>query len=97
MRIDSREGEGGLTPFILLPCSLLLTAPPLLAPRCAAKLSRLRRESSQRRPAPSSLVVPGGGREERRAGRRITGQVRALSISLIQTINYFSGLETKGI
>ena len=71
------EGEGGLTPFILLPRTLLLTAPPLLAPRCAAKLSRLRRESSLRRPAPSSLVVPGGGREERRAGRRRTGQVRA--------------------
>ena len=50
------------------------------SPRCAAKLSRLRRESSKRRPAPSSLVVPGGGREERRAGRRRTGRVGALSL-----------------
>ena len=32
------EWEGGLTPFILLPRTLLLPAPPLLAPRCAAKL-----------------------------------------------------------
>ena len=80
MRIDSREGDGGLTPFILLHRTLLLTAPPLLAPRCAAKLSRLRHKSSIRRPAPSSLVVAGGGREERRAGRRRTGQVGALSL-----------------
>ena len=77
MRIDSQGRRRGLTPFILLPLTLLLTAPPIIAPRCAAKLSRLRRESSIRRPAPSSLVVPGGGREERRAGRRRTGQERA--------------------
>ena len=74
------RGEGGLTPFILLPCSLHISAPPLLAPRCAAKLSRVRRESSIRRPAPSSFIVPGGGREERRTGRRRTGQVGALSL-----------------
>ena len=62
--------------------SSLLTShgPPLLAPRCAAKLSRLRRESSIRRPAPSSLVVAGVDRSERRAGRRRTGQVGALSL-----------------
>ena len=77
-RLTGRRSS--LTPFLLLPSSLLLTAPPLLAPRCAAKLSRLRRETSIRRPAPSSLVVPGGGREERRAGRRRTGQVGALSL-----------------
>ena len=33
MRIDSRERRRGLTPFILLPRSLLLTAPPILPPR----------------------------------------------------------------
>ena len=78
MRIDSRERRRGLTPFILLPRSLLLTAPPLLAPRWGAKLFRLRRKSSIRPSAPSSLVVLGGGREERRAGRRRMGQAGAL-------------------
>ena len=87
----------GTNPVYSPSCSLLLPAPPLLAPRCAAKLSRLRRESSIRRPAPSSLVVPGGGCEERRAGRRRTGQVGALSISFIQTIIFVFGLETKGM
>ena len=77
MRIDSRERRRGTHPVYSPSCSLLLTAPPLLAPRCAAYLLRLRRESSLRRPAPSSLVVPGGGRSERRAGRRRTGHVRA--------------------
>ena len=80
MRIDSGEGRSSLTPFILLPSSLLLTAPPLLAPRWVAKLFRLRRKSSLRPSAPSSLVALGGGREERRAGRRRTGQVGALSL-----------------
>ena len=72
MKIDSRGRRGGLTPFILLPRTLLLTAPPLLAPRCAAKLVRIHRESSLRRPAPSSLVVLGGAvrRDEREGEER---------------------------
>ena len=76
MRIDSR-GRRGTNPVYSPSRTLHHSAPPLLAPRCAAKLSRLRRESSLRRPAPSSLVVAGGGRDEKWAGRR-TGQVRAL-------------------
>ena len=51
--------------------------PPLLAPRWGAKLFRLRRKSSIRPSAPWSLVALGGGREEKRAGRRRTGQVGA--------------------
>ena len=47
--------------------------PPLLAPRCAAKLLRLRRDSSIRRTAPSSLVVPGGVRDVRRAKKEKNG------------------------
>ena len=83
MRIDSREGEGGLTPFIILPCSLLLTATPLLAPRCAAKLSRLRANvlHAAQLPRRSSSWVGAVRRDER--GRRRTGQVRAHSISSI--------------
>ena len=80
MRTDSWGRRRGTNPVYSPSCSLHHSAPPLLAPRCAAKLSRLRRGSSIRRPAPSSLVVPGGGREERRLGRRRTGQVEALSI-----------------
>ena len=78
MRIDSRGRRRGLTPFILLPRTLLLPATPLLAPRCATKLSRRSRESSLRRPAPSSLVVPGGGREERRARKEKNGASKSV-------------------
>ena len=77
MRIDSWERRRGTNPVFFPSRALLLTAPPLLAPRCADKLSRLRRLSSLLSPASSSLVVPGGGRDERRTGRRRTGQVRA--------------------
>ena len=71
------ERRRGLTPFILLPRSLLLTAPPLLAPRWGAKLFRLRRKSPMRPSAPSSLVVLGGGREERRARKEKNGASRS--------------------
>ena len=67
------ERRRGLTPFILLPRTLHLPAPPLLAPRCAAKLWRLRRQSSIRRPAPLSLVVSGGVCEVRRAMKEKNG------------------------
>ena len=67
------ERRRGLTPFILLPRTLHLPAPPLLAPRCAAKARRLRRRASLRRPAPWSLVVSGGGREVRRARKEKNG------------------------
>ena len=68
-----RERRRGLTPLILLPRTLHLPAPPLLAPRCAAKARRLRRRASLRRPAPWSLVVAGGGREVRRARKEKNG------------------------
>ena len=64
--------EKGTNPFYS-PSLHTSHGPPLLAPRCAAKLSRLRRESSLRRPAPSSLVVPCGGRSERRARKEKNG------------------------
>ena len=73
MRTYSRGRRRGINTVYSPSRSLLLPAPPLLAPRCAAKLSRLRRESSLRRPAPSSLVVQGGGREERRAMKEKNG------------------------
>ena len=73
MRIDPRERRRGLTPFILLPRPLHLTAPPLLAPRWGAKLFRLRRKSSIRPSAPSSLVVQGGAERWDGRGRRRTG------------------------
>ena len=73
MRIDSRGEEKGTNPIYSPSCSLHLPAPPLLAPRCAAKLWRLRRQSSIRRPAPWSLVVAGGGREVRRARKEKNG------------------------
>ena len=78
MRIDSRGRRRGLTQFILLP---QLTSPHGPTPprsEVRAKLFRLRRKSSIRPSAPSSLVALGWGPEERLEGMRRTGQVGAL-------------------
>ena len=80
MRIDSRGEEKGTNPIYSPSCSLHLPAPPLLEPRYAAKLWRLRLQSSIRRPAPWSLVVSGGGGEVKRAMKEKNEAGESLSL-----------------
>ena len=72
MRTESREGRSSRTPFILLPSSLLLTAPPLLAPRWVAKLFRLWRKVlyAPQLPRRSSSRVGAVLRDEREGEER---------------------------